>query len=105
ISSSRTSGRYGTSPSTCWRASAGSSVAGCLRCAFRGELDPLVDGRCVVCGREFERLPLFVLNGATGIGKTTIGTIAAELMPECIHLDGDLLWSNEFFGDDVAVDA
>lgn len=45
------------------------------------------------------------MNGATGVGKTTIGTIAANLLPECIHLDSDLLWSMDYFGDDAAVAA
>jgi hypothetical protein len=80
-------------------------MAGCLRRAFRSELGALVDDRCELCGRTYSRLPLFVLNGATGVGKSTIGAIAADLLPECVHLDGDLLWSMAYFGDEAAIDA
>jgi AAA domain-containing protein len=78
-------------------------MGGCLRCAFRSEPGALNDARCEVCGRTYARLPLFVLNGATGVGKSTIGSLAAELLPECIHLDSDLLWSMDYSGDDAAV--
>jgi hypothetical protein len=43
-------------------------------------------------------LPLFVINGATGVGKSTVGEAVRLLLPECVHLDGDLLWTNENFG-------
>jgi hypothetical protein len=65
----------------------------------------LVDDRCSSCGHEWLRLPLFVLNGATGVGKSTVGDAAVPLLPQCVHVDGDWLWSMEYFGDSDAVDA
>jgi hypothetical protein len=43
------------------------------------------------------RPPLFAVSGATGVGKTTATARLPELVPEVLRLDGDLLWSNEFF--------
>jgi len=41
--------------------------------------------------------PLFAVSGATGVGKTTATAPLPDLVPEVLRLDGDLLWSNEFF--------
>ncbi|HKI24638.1 MAG TPA: hypothetical protein VKA24_14600 [Gaiellaceae bacterium] len=41
--------------------------------------------------------PLFAVSGATGVGKTTATARLPELVPEVLRLDGDLLWSNEYF--------
>ena len=43
------------------------------------------------------RPPLFAVSGATGVGKTTATARLPELVPEVLRLDGDLLWSNEYF--------
>jgi predicted kinase len=64
----------------------------------------LTDGRCATCGRAWLRLPLFVLDGATGVGKSTVGEAATPLLPECVHIDGDVFWSNEYFDDPGAGD-
>jgi hypothetical protein len=41
--------------------------------------------------------PFFAVSGATGVGKTTATARLPELVPEVLRLDGDLLWSNEYF--------
>jgi hypothetical protein len=76
-------------------------MSGCLRCA-RAPV-ALTDNPCRSCGRTWLRLPLFVLNGATGVGKSTVGEAAMPLVPECVHVDGDLFWSNDYFGHRDAV--
>jgi hypothetical protein len=76
---------------------------GCLRCARHGGSVALRGDRCASCGRTWLRLPLFVLNGATGVGKSAVGEAAMPLLPECVHIDGDAFWSNDFFGDRAAV--
>jgi hypothetical protein len=43
------------------------------------------------------RPPLFAVSGATGVGKTTATARLHGLLPEVLRLDGDLLWSNEYF--------
>jgi hypothetical protein len=47
--------------------------------------------------------PLFAVSGATGVGKTTATRALPQLVPEVIRLDGDLLWSNEYFEDPAKV--
>lgn len=74
---------------------------GCLRCApapdaIRGVSAGPV-GTCASCGRRWLRLPLFAVSGATGVGKTTATESFASLVPECIRLDGDLLWRHEYW--------
>ncbi|HEY7294181.1 MAG TPA: AAA family ATPase [Dehalococcoidia bacterium] len=53
---------------------------------------------CRACGhvQPFRRLPLFVLTGASGAGKSTIGLRLPALLPECVVLDSDVLWRPEF---------
>lgn len=47
--------------------------------------------------------PLFAVSGATGVGKTTSTRRLIQLVPEVIRLDGDLLWSNEYFDDPARI--
>ncbi len=54
---------------------------------------------CPRCGYEspFLRLPLFVITGASGSGKTDLGQrLIPELREECVVIDKDLLWRNEY---------
>ncbi len=54
---------------------------------------------CPGCGYEapFLRLPLFVITGASGSGKTAMGErLVPELRGKCVVLDRDLLWREEF---------
>jgi hypothetical protein len=49
---------------------------------------------CPFCGHphRFVQLPLFVLTGASGSGKTTIGLKLATTLPECVTMESDILW-------------
>lgn len=53
---------------------------------------------CPTCGyaHPFLRLPLFVISGASGTGKTTVGLRLARTDSRCIHLESDILWRAEF---------
>jgi broad-specificity NMP kinase len=53
---------------------------------------------CPQCGhrRHFVRLPLFAVSGASGTGKTAIGNRLPAALPECVVLEQDLLWRNEY---------
>ena len=53
---------------------------------------------CPFCGHRhrFVRLPLFVVTGASGAGKTTLCLALAPIMSECIVLESDILWGPEF---------
>lgn len=48
---------------------------------------------CPRCGHRhrFRHLPLFVLTGASGTGKTTTCELLQHTLPECIVLDSDVL--------------
>jgi len=49
---------------------------------------------CPFCGHRirFVQLPLFVLTGASGTGKTTIALNLARSFHECVTMDSDMLW-------------
>lgn len=53
---------------------------------------------CPRCGhrQRFLRLPLFVVTGASGAGKTTIGLALPARLPECVVLESDILWGAGF---------
>jgi hypothetical protein len=53
---------------------------------------------CPYCGyrHRFVQLPLFVLTGASGSGKTTIGRELTAKMSECVIMESDILWRLEF---------
>ena len=42
------------------------------------------------------RLPLFVLTGASGAGKTAVCLALAAKMSECVFMESDVLWRTEF---------
>lgn len=56
--------------------------------------------RCEECGGEHEylALPLFVVLGASGTGKSTLALRLQRPETEFLPLDGDLLWRQEFAG-------
>jgi hypothetical protein len=39
---------------------------------------------------------MFVVTGASCTGKTTVSLQMAERLPECVCLEGDILWRDEF---------
>jgi hypothetical protein len=49
---------------------------------------------CPACGarRGFTRLPLLLLTGASGTGKSAVGGLLAGRLPQCVVLEQDLLW-------------
>jgi len=53
---------------------------------------------CPTCGyrHPFHRLPLFVVTGASGAGKSTVCLTLPERLPECVTLEMDILWRPEF---------
>jgi hypothetical protein len=53
---------------------------------------------CPACGHRhpFRRLPLFIVTGASGTGKTTVGLRLGAALSECVVLDSDILWSTPF---------
>ena len=66
----------------------------CLTCGPGAVLErdpaaPLL--RCASCGAEAEvpALPLFVVTGASGAGKTTVTVPLRRLLPECEVFEGD----------------
>ncbi|MGL6173652.1 MAG: AAA family ATPase [Cellulosilyticaceae bacterium] len=53
---------------------------------------------CPSCNYEYEfkRLPLFIITGASGAGKSSIGLELAKKMNEVIVMESDILWSDKF---------
>jgi molybdopterin-guanine dinucleotide biosynthesis protein len=71
----------------------------CERCGTLG-VDACPDGSivllaCPSCGHEEERrrLPFFSVTGPSGSGKSTLVRRLWRELPECVTLDGDLLWN------------
>jgi hypothetical protein len=53
---------------------------------------------CPACGHahRFVRLPLFVLTGASGAGKSAVCLRLPARLPECVAFENDVLWRPEF---------
>jgi len=53
---------------------------------------------CPICKYEhrFIRLPLFVLTGASGVGKTTTCLALAAEVKDFVVMESDILWRDEF---------
>ena len=53
---------------------------------------------CPQCGyaHRFVQLPLFVVTGASGTGKTMVCLELVARMPECVCLECDIFWRPEF---------
>jgi adenylate kinase family enzyme len=53
---------------------------------------------CPVCEHRhpFVRRPLFIITGASGVGKTTVCLGLVAKTKEFVVLDSDILWRNEF---------
>jgi hypothetical protein len=53
---------------------------------------------CPQCNHRFRflRMPLFLVSGASGTGKTTVSEMLQARLPECVVLDCDILWREEF---------
>jgi predicted kinase len=59
--------------------------------------------RCASCGTvtEVPALPLFVVTGASGAGKTTVTAPLQRLLPECAVFEGDLILQVSALGWDM----
>jgi DNA-directed RNA polymerase subunit RPC12/RpoP/broad-specificity NMP kinase len=72
----------------------------CERCgAWSDEVNVEGDEHiCPACGhrRRFRRLPFFAVTGASGAGKTAVGSALPAALPECVVLEHDLLWRSEY---------
>jgi predicted kinase len=53
---------------------------------------------CPRCGHRhrFRQLPLFILTGASGSGKSAVCLRLPESLPECVVLETDILWRPEY---------
>jgi hypothetical protein len=75
----------------------------CARCGALGLDSRAEDGEAVVtclsCGHEERRrrLPFFSVSGATCTGKSSVCRRLWKLLPECVALDGDLLWDTSLW--------
>ena len=51
--------------------------------------------KCPKCGNtwEFKSLPLFILTGCSGIGKTTTGIEVMKKQTDCVVLDADMFYN------------
>jgi predicted kinase len=75
----------------------------CERCGALG-VDARPDAAkvvlaCPMCGHEEERvlLPFFSVSGPSGSGKSTLVRRLWNELPECVALDGDMLWNGKFW--------
>lgn len=61
------------------------------------------ESTCAECGHvhEFRAMPLYVVIGASGTGKSTIALHMQQTQQEVLALDGDLLWRSEFAGGEL----
>lgn len=73
--------------------------SGCGEYSVEKQIDPA--GPFAVCPRcghrhRFRQLPLFLLTGASGAGKTAVIQRLPERLPECVVLEMDILWAASF---------
>jgi len=74
----------------------------CYQCGeYRADKIIELDGPyaiCPICGYKlaFNRLPLLVVSGASGTGKTPVLHHLVGLIREAVLLDSDILWGPEF---------
>lgn len=78
----------------------------CLRCGPGAALDANLAAerlRCARCGEEtrLPGVPLFVVTGASGAGKTTITEPLRRLLPECAVFEADAILSVAALGWDA----
>lgn len=74
----------------------------CPRCGMYSEektIDP--NGPFAICrhcghAHPFKQLPLFIVTGASGSGKSAACLQLVSLLPECVVLEVDLFWRPEF---------
>ncbi|HEX8186950.1 MAG TPA: AAA family ATPase, partial [Pyrinomonadaceae bacterium] len=73
----------------------------CTACGV-SHVEPEFDGSshlvCPTCGdrRPFRRLPLLLVGGPAGAGKSTAGASLLGVLTEAVVMESDLLWRREF---------
>src|SRR5215211_7367132 len=72
----------------------------CPRCAVE-RADKAIEGVYAICPNcgfrhRFVRLPLFILTGASGVGKSTVCLELAAKTNDVVVMDSDILWRVEF---------
>lgn len=73
----------------------------CTACGV-SHVEPEFDGSsqlvCPTCGdrRPFRRLPLLLVGGPAGAGKSSVGALLLGELAEAVVLECDLLWRREF---------
>ena len=73
----------------------------CTACGL-SHVEPEFDGSsqlvCSSCGdrRAFRRLPLLLVGGPAGAGKSSVGALLLGELTEAVVIEGDLLWRREF---------
>jgi shikimate kinase len=73
----------------------------CTVCGV-SHVEPDFDGSnylvCSSCGdrRPFRRLPLLLVGGPAGAGKSTVGALLLGELTEAVVIESDLLWRREF---------
>lgn len=72
----------------------------CPKCAVYCP-DKAVDGVYAICPNcgfrhKFLRLPLFILTGASGVGKSTVCLELAARQNDVVVMESDILWRPEF---------
>lgn len=72
----------------------------CLRCGMYAVKKEIRESRalCPFCGwaEPFLQLPLFILTGASGAGKTTICRVLSRMTDRVVVLESDILWDKRF---------
>jgi adenylate kinase family enzyme len=78
----------------------------CFKCkGYSVEKEISEDGKlmtCPFCGytQEIKRMPLFIITGASGVGKTSISAQLFLKEKNYIVLERDILWNNAFINPD-----
>ena len=73
----------------------------CTACGL-SHVEPELDGSgylvCSSCGdrRPFRRLPLLMVGGPAGAGKSSVGALLLGELTEAVVIESDLLWRREF---------
>ena len=74
----------------------------CPNCGeYRADKSIVAEGAYAVCPiceyrQKFAQLPLFVLTGASGVGKTTLCLALAADVKDFVIMESDILWRDEF---------
>ena len=73
----------------------------CAACGL-SHVEPMFDESgslvCTACGdrKAFRRLPLLLVGGPAGAGKSTAGASLLGVLTEAVLIESDLLWRREF---------